>query len=163
MNSERRTVCSALARLQTAVMERQFKPLLSVDTAMRMERTNDGRRVRQSVVDVWQDGTWAPLATAQAIGRMKIDHFAPVTASRMRLNIPSSFAAVHLRNCSCSMPATALPRADRHPPSRSAGRGGGGSIVWAMCAVGRSRTLPSIPVSALIDARRAPRSRQAAS
>ncbi len=38
----------------------------------------------------------ASLAQAQAIGRMKIDRFAPVATSRVRLNIVCSYDPAHI-------------------------------------------------------------------
>ena len=37
------------------------------------------------------------MARAEAIGQMKIDRFAPVTTSKVRLNILSSTGAAHIR------------------------------------------------------------------
>lgn len=62
-----------------------------------MEWINDGQLVQKYVIEVWQQGKWVRVAQAQAIGRMKIDHFASVTASRVRLNILASADAVHIR------------------------------------------------------------------
>ena len=40
---------------------------------------------------------WTEVARGQAIGHKRIDRFAPVTASRVRLNILSSSAEAHIR------------------------------------------------------------------
>jgi alpha-L-fucosidase len=40
---------------------------------------------------------WTRVAGAEAIGHKKIDGFAPVTASRVRLNILSATSEAHIR------------------------------------------------------------------
>ncbi|MDR6673847.1 hypothetical protein [Xanthomonas sp. 1678] len=42
-------------------------------------------------VEVFRDGAWAPVA--QAIGRMKIDHFPAISASRVSLLLSGADAA----------------------------------------------------------------------
>ena len=91
------TFWSAPAGSHSAVLELQFKQPVTFDAALSMEWINAGQQVQKYAVEVWQDGHWVPVAQAQAIGRMKIDHFAPVTASRVRLNILSSADAAHIR------------------------------------------------------------------
>ncbi|WP_127169181.1 alpha-L-fucosidase [Xanthomonas sp. BRIP62415] len=97
VDGDRETFWSAPAGSHSAVLELQFKQPVTFDSALSMEWINDGQLVQKYAVEAWQDGKWVPLAKAQAIGRMKIDHFAPVTASRVRLNIQSSADAVHIR------------------------------------------------------------------
>ncbi|MEE7558466.1 alpha-L-fucosidase, partial [Xanthomonas sp. Kuri4-2] len=80
-----------------ATLELTFKQPVTFDTAMSMEWLNAGQRVQKYAVEVYRDGAWVKVAQAQAIGQRKIDHFAPVTASRVRLNILSSADAAHIR------------------------------------------------------------------
>jgi alpha-L-fucosidase len=79
------------------VLELQFKQPITFDAALSMEWINDGQRVQKYAVEAWQDGKWVRVAQAQAIGHMKIDHFARVTTNKVRLNILSSADAVHIR------------------------------------------------------------------
>jgi alpha-L-fucosidase len=44
-----------------------------------------------------QGGHWQTLAASQAIGHEKIDRFAPVSASRFRLNILTSAGTARIR------------------------------------------------------------------
>ena len=60
------------------------------------------RRIRTAhtptVVDLaCGNGDWTTVARAEAIGHMKIDRFAPVTASKVRLRILSSAGAARIR------------------------------------------------------------------
>jgi alpha-L-fucosidase len=48
-------------------------------------------------VEVWTGNRWKSLVEGSAIGHKRIDHFAPVTAHRIRLNILSSSAEAHIR------------------------------------------------------------------
>jgi alpha-L-fucosidase len=46
---------------------------------------------------MWTGANWKTLVEGSAIGHKRIDHFAPVTASRIRLNILSSSTEAHIR------------------------------------------------------------------
>ncbi|HYW67875.1 MAG TPA: alpha-L-fucosidase, partial [Candidatus Dormibacteraeota bacterium] len=62
-----------------------------------MEWLNDGQHVERFRVEAWTGTGWKPLVEGSAIGHKRIDHFAPVTASRVRLNILASSAEAHIR------------------------------------------------------------------
>jgi alpha-L-fucosidase len=62
-----------------------------------MEWLNSGQRIQLYAIEVFQEGKWSAVARGQAIGHKRIDHFAPVTASRVRLHILSSSAEAHVR------------------------------------------------------------------
>jgi alpha-L-fucosidase len=62
-----------------------------------MEWLNDGQRIQKYSIDVWSEGAWKTVASAQAIGHKKIDIFPVITASRIRLNILSSTDAAAIR------------------------------------------------------------------
>jgi alpha-L-fucosidase len=70
---------------------------MSVDRVTSMEWLNDGQHVEKYAVEVWMDNAWKSVATGQAIGHEKIDRFAPVITSRIRLNILSSSREAHIR------------------------------------------------------------------
>jgi alpha-L-fucosidase len=53
--------------------------------------------VEKYAVEIWKDNAWKSVASGQAIGHEKIDRFAPVSASRIRLNILSSSQEAHIR------------------------------------------------------------------
>ncbi len=67
------------------------------DRAMSMEWLDDSQHVRRYAVQVWDGQAWKTVAEAQAIGHMKIDRFAPVTAQRVRLAILSSVGVARIR------------------------------------------------------------------
>ncbi len=69
------------------MLELHFKQPITFDTSLTMEWLNDGQLVQKYAIEVWQKGKWVRVAQAQAIGKMKIDHFGSLTASRVRLNI----------------------------------------------------------------------------
>jgi alpha-L-fucosidase len=62
-----------------------------------MEWLNTGQHVQQYAIEVYKGGKWIEVAAGRAIGHKRIDVFAPVTASRVRLNILSSSAEAHIR------------------------------------------------------------------
>lgn len=74
-----------------------FAKPVTFDRALTMEWLNDGQRVEKYSIDAWTGTEWKTVAAAEAIGHKKIDIFAPVTASRVRLNILSSTDAAEIR------------------------------------------------------------------
>ncbi|MDF3983187.1 alpha-L-fucosidase [Luteibacter sp. PPL554] len=70
---------------------------VTFNTAMSMERLDDGQNVRGYAVQVWDGQGWKTVAQAQAIGHMKIDHFAAVTARKVRLDILSAVGTARIR------------------------------------------------------------------
>ncbi len=82
-----------------AELEVDFEHPVTFDHALTMEWLNDGQHVEKYKIEIWDEmqHQWKPIAAAQAIGHKKIDAFAPVTASRVRLNILSSTHEAHIR------------------------------------------------------------------
>jgi alpha-L-fucosidase len=82
-----------------AVLEVDFEHPVTFDHAVTMEWLNDGQHVEKYKIEIWDEKSrqWNPVAGAQAIGHKKIDAFAPVMASRVRLNILSSTGEAHIR------------------------------------------------------------------
>jgi alpha-L-fucosidase len=62
-----------------------------------MEWLNDGQHVEHFRIEAWTGQGWKSLVEGSAIGHKRIDHFPPVTASRLRLNILASSAEAHIR------------------------------------------------------------------
>ena len=93
------TFWSASTGSHHAEIEVDFKLPVTFDHALTMEWLNDGQHVEKYAIDVWseKDKKWAVIASGQAIGHKKIDRFAAVTASRVRLNILSSTSEAHIR------------------------------------------------------------------
>ena len=91
------TFWSAPVGSHHAVLEVKFDHPATFDRALTMEWLNSGQRVQLYAVEVFQEGKWSAIARGQAIGHKRIDHFAPVTASRIRLHILSSWAEAHIR------------------------------------------------------------------
>jgi alpha-L-fucosidase len=93
------TFWSAPAGSHHAEFEVDFDKPVTFDHALTMEWLNDGQHVEKYSIEVWDDKSskWVRVAGAQAIGHKKIDAFAPVTASRVRLRILSSTGEAHIR------------------------------------------------------------------
>ena len=62
-----------------------------------MEWLNSGQHIQLYAIEIFKEGKWTPVARGQAIGHKRIDHFVPVTASRVRLHILSSSEQAHIR------------------------------------------------------------------
>jgi alpha-L-fucosidase len=91
------TFWSAPTGSHHAVLEVDFAKPVSMDRVTSMEWLNDGQHVEKYAVEIWKDNGWKTVASGQAIGHEKIDPFAPVMASRIRLNILSSSQEAHIR------------------------------------------------------------------
>ena len=91
------TFWTAPAGSHHATLEVNFAKPVTFNRALTMEWLNDGQRVQKYSIEVWTGTAWKSVAAAEAIGHKKIDIFAPVTASRVRLNILSSTGAAAIR------------------------------------------------------------------
>jgi alpha-L-fucosidase len=93
------TFWSAPAGSHHSVLEVSFDRPITFDRALTMEWLNDGQHVQKYAIEIWNDKqrAWTAVASGEAIGHKKIDAFAAVTASRVRLNILSSTAEAHIR------------------------------------------------------------------
>ena len=91
------TFWSAPAGSHHAVLEVRFDHPVTFDRALTMEWLNGGQRVQLYAIEIFREGKWSAVARGQAIGHKRIDQFAPVTASRVRLHILSSSAEAHIR------------------------------------------------------------------
>lgn len=89
------TFWSAPAR--HATLELRFDKPVTFDRALTMEWINEGQRIEEYSIEVWQNGSWKNLAHAQAIGHKKIDIFPAVTAQRVRLNLLSTVGSAAIR------------------------------------------------------------------
>jgi len=80
-----------------AVLEVNFAKPVTFDHTLIMEWLNDGQHVERFRIEAWVGKGWSTLIDGAAIGHKRIDEFAPVTASRIRLNILASSAEAHIR------------------------------------------------------------------
>ncbi len=97
LDSNPDTFWSAPAGSHHAVLEVNLKKPTAFDQALTMEWLNDGQHVQQYAIEIFKEGKWITVVRGQAIGHKKIDQFAAVTATRVRLNILSSSAEAHIR------------------------------------------------------------------
>lgn len=91
------TFWSAPAGSHHAELEVNFPKPVTFDRSLIMEWLNDGQHVEHFRIEVWDRQRWKSVIEGHAIGHKRIDHFAPVTSSRVRLNILSSSAGAHIR------------------------------------------------------------------
>lgn len=91
------TFWSAPQGAHHAVLEARFARPVTFDRTLLMEWLNDGQHVERFHIEAWNGRAWAMVVGGQAIGHKRVDHFPPVTATRVRLNILSSSAEAHIR------------------------------------------------------------------
>ena len=91
------TFWSAPVGSHSATLEVSFAKPVTFDHALTAEWLNDGQHVQEYAVEAWDGRQWTTVTRSFAIGHKKIDHFAPVTASRVRLNILASSSEAHIR------------------------------------------------------------------
>jgi alpha-L-fucosidase len=91
------TFWSAPSGSHHAVLEVNFATTVTFDRALTMEWLNAGQHVQEYAVEIYRHGRWIQVFQGNAIGHKRIDHFAPASASRVRLNILSSSAEAYIR------------------------------------------------------------------
>ena len=91
------TFWSAPVASHHAKLELSFEKPTTFNRALMMEWLNDGQHVQKYSIEVDKGGRWVSIAQGQAIGHKRTHHFAPVTASKVRLNILSSTSEAHIR------------------------------------------------------------------
>jgi alpha-L-fucosidase len=96
-DSDNDTFWSAPQGSHHATLEITFPKPVTFDRTLAMEWLNDGQHVEKYAVEVFENGRWKAVASAQAIGHKKIDIFPPVTAQRVRLNLLSTTGEAHIR------------------------------------------------------------------
>jgi len=69
----------------------------TIDTAITMEDTTGGERIRSYVIEGMIDGEWKELASGTAVGHKKIDHFEPVKISKVRIRVTKSVGTPLIR------------------------------------------------------------------
>jgi alpha-L-fucosidase len=97
LDSNLDTFWTAPAGSHHAMLEVKFEKPVTFDRAVTMEWLNGGQHVLRYSIEVFREGKWIPVSRGQAIGHKKIDSFAAVTASRVRLNILWSSAEAYIR------------------------------------------------------------------
>ena len=80
-----------------AILDMSFDRPVTFDCVLTMEWLNAGQHIQKYSIEIYSEGKWTEVARGQAIGHKRVDRFAPVTASRVRLNILSSSEEAHIR------------------------------------------------------------------
>lgn len=91
------TFWTAPAGSHHSMLEVRFAQPFTFNRARTMEWLSDGQKIQSYAIEYWNGSKWKEITRAQAIGHEKIDLFAPVTASRVRLNILSSTGPATIR------------------------------------------------------------------
>jgi alpha-L-fucosidase len=91
------TFWSAPAGSHHAVLEADFPRPITFDRSLVMEWLNDGQHIEHYRIEAWDGKEWKVIVEDHSIGHKRIDSFAPVTTSRVRLNILESSAEAHIR------------------------------------------------------------------
>ncbi|HEX4020924.1 MAG TPA: alpha-L-fucosidase [Acidobacteriaceae bacterium] len=91
------TFWSAPSGSHHAMLEVDFPQPITFNHTLTMEWLNDGQHVEKYAIQVWDGAKWKTVVEAHAIGHEKIDSFAAVHGSRVRLNILSSSSAATIR------------------------------------------------------------------
>ncbi|MGZ9583165.1 alpha-L-fucosidase [Paenibacillus marinisediminis] len=68
----------------------QLEQETEIDHAVIMEDLTHGERVREYVLEVWQNDEWTELLCGSAIGHKKIDRFETVSTTKLRLRVLNS-------------------------------------------------------------------------
>lgn len=97
LDGDAETFWSAPAGSHHAMLEVSFAKPVTFNRTLTMEWLNDGQHVQKYAIEAWVNGGWKRVSEAEAIGHEKIDVFAPVTATKVRLNILSSSREAHIR------------------------------------------------------------------
>lgn len=97
LDGDPQTIWSAPSGSHHASFEVHFPAQVTFDRSLTMEWLGAGQRVQSYRIEIWEGKQWRTVVEGHAIGHKKIDHFAPVTASRIRLNILSSSDAASIR------------------------------------------------------------------
>ncbi len=78
----------------------------AIDRLILMEDITGGERVREYVVEGMRDGKWQPICDGTAIGHKRIQRFAPVEVSAVRLRVIRSAAEPQIRKLAVFSPLT---------------------------------------------------------
>jgi alpha-L-fucosidase len=70
---------------------------VTFDHALLMERLNNGQHVEHFRIEAWNGKAWKTVDEGRQIGHKRIDRFAPVSSSKVRLNILSSSGVAEIR------------------------------------------------------------------
>lgn len=97
LDGDAETFWSAPAGSHHSTIEVNFPKPVTFDHSLLMEWLNDGQHVDRFRIEAWTGQNWKPVVEGRPIGHKRIDNFAPVTASRIRLNILDSSAEAHIR------------------------------------------------------------------
>jgi alpha-L-fucosidase len=97
LDGDAETFWQMAAGVSHGTIEVSFDKPIVFDHALTMEWLHLGQHVEKYVIEVYERGKWTAVARGRAIGHKKIDAFAPVTATRVRLNIIAASGQVGIR------------------------------------------------------------------
>ncbi|HEY7352830.1 MAG TPA: alpha-L-fucosidase [Terriglobales bacterium] len=91
------TFWSAPTGSHHAMLEANFSRPVTFNRSLLMEWLNDGQHVERFRMEAWDGKNWKTFVEGRPIGHKRIDSFAAVTASRVRLSILESSSEAHIR------------------------------------------------------------------
>ena len=97
LDNNRDTFWTAPKDSHHATLEVDFAKPVTFNRTRTMEWLNDGQKIQSYAIEYWTGEEWKQLVKAEAIGHEKVDLFAPVTATKVRLNILSSMGQAAIR------------------------------------------------------------------
>ncbi|WP_128915395.1 alpha-L-fucosidase [Granulicella sibirica] len=110
LDSDLDTFWSAPDHSHVATLEVRLQKPITFDRAQTMEWLIEGQQIQRYSIDAWENGRWTPVVVSSAIGHRKIDSFAPVTATRVRLNILASTGEARIREFSVYSVGDSAPK-----------------------------------------------------
>jgi alpha-L-fucosidase len=74
-----------------------LKKPATIDHAIIMEQIAEGERIRECALEGWTGDRWKPLCTGSCVGHKRIERFAPVNVSKVRLTVTKALAEPLIR------------------------------------------------------------------
>ncbi len=101
-------------------VELDLKKPTSIEHVITMEQILEGERVREYVIEGLAGDAWKELCKGTAIGHKRIDQFAPVEVSKVRLRVVKSSAEPLIRRLAAFAPSTGGAKAQEAPQAGDA-------------------------------------------
>ncbi|MCX6977621.1 MAG: hypothetical protein NTX04_06715 [Verrucomicrobia bacterium] len=98
------------------ILELDLKHSQRIEHIITMEEILEGERVHEYVLEGFMGNTWKELCKGTAIGHKRIDRFAPVEVSKVRLRIVKSSAEPLIRKLAAFSPTTITEKTSPTPP-----------------------------------------------
>jgi alpha-L-fucosidase len=98
------------------MVELDLKQPTRIEHVITMEQILEGERVREYVLEGFAGDTWKELSKGTAIGHKRIDRFAPVEVSKVRLRVVKSSAGPLIRKLAAFAPTAEAGKTPQDTP-----------------------------------------------